>query len=210
MRRRLLLAVALVAVPLAVARAQDLGILGKALTEGAEAVLRDLQTAAPNLTEPQRLYLAEQGAPVLEAWLAWSRGRVRAAGVQPIPPEIRAKLSGFFADVLLDAASYRVGGVDTFDLAAGAIRFADATAVTLGDVIVFADEASAADPVLWAHELAHVQQVREWGLTGFAEQYLFDWHAVERGAYAVEARYELWAKENGVSLPPRPRRPDGG
>jgi hypothetical protein len=49
----------------------------------------------------------------------------------------------------------------------GAVR-----AVTLGDVIVFRDAHLAEDPLLWAHELTHVEQYRRWGVEAFATQYL--------------------------------------
>ena|SRR2546427_488492 len=47
-----------------------------------------------------------------------------------------------------------------------------AAAVTLGDVIFFRDTRLAADPLLWAHELTHVEQYRRLGVETFAPQYL--------------------------------------
>jgi uncharacterized protein DUF4157 len=44
--------------------------------------------------------------------------------------------------------------------------------VTLIDVIIFRDEQQAADPVLWAHELTHVEQYDRLGVEAFAVQYL--------------------------------------
>jgi len=45
-------------------------------------------------------------------------------------------------------------------------------AVTLGDVILFRDTRLAADPLLWAHELTHVEQYRRLGVEGFALRYV--------------------------------------
>ena len=46
------------------------------------------------------------------------------------------------------------------------------TAVTLGDVILFRDAHLAEDPLLWAHELTHVEQYRRLGVETFATRYL--------------------------------------
>jgi hypothetical protein len=45
-------------------------------------------------------------------------------------------------------------------------------AVTLGDVILFRDAYLAEDPVLWAHELTHVEQYQRLGVETFTAQYL--------------------------------------
>jgi hypothetical protein len=45
-------------------------------------------------------------------------------------------------------------------------------AVTLGDVILFRDTRLAGDPLLWAHELTHVEQYRRLGVKTFALRYL--------------------------------------
>ena len=71
----------------------------------------------------------------------------------------------------------------------------NARAVSLGDVIVFRDAALAADPVIWAHELAHVQQYDRWGTLQFAKRYVRDHHAVELEAWEIAARYTMWALE---------------
>jgi hypothetical protein len=45
---------------------------------------------------------------------------------------------------------------------------------------------------LWAHELAHVQQYRKWGIDGFARRYIQDYLAVEQEAEDTEARFGIW------------------
>jgi hypothetical protein len=86
--------------------------------------------------------------------------------------------------------------------------------VSLGDVIVFRDAALAADPVIWAHELAHVQQYDRWGTLQFAKRYVRDHHAVELEAWEIAARYTMWALEEGTprhgisQLTGRPAEPD--
>jgi hypothetical protein len=63
--------------------------------------------------------------------------------------------------------------------------------VALNNVIVFrfADDA-ATNPVLWSHELKHIQQFAEWGVRDFAIRYLRDWNSVEAEAYAAERAFQ--------------------
>jgi hypothetical protein len=73
-----------------------------------------------------------------------------------------------------------------FNLANLSIQYGDAGAVTLIDVIVFANQGGANDPVLWAHELKHVQQFQDSGTHDFAIRYLRSWKSVEDEAYAAQ------------------------
>jgi len=51
-------------------------------------------------------------------------------------------------------------------LPALSFRFGDASAITLDDVVMFRNESDAQNnPVLWAHELAHVMQHEWWGFS---------------------------------------------
>jgi hypothetical protein len=47
-----------------------------------------------------------------------------------------------------------------------------AVAITLDNVIVFADGRYVADLELWAHELTHVEQYSRMGIDGFASRYV--------------------------------------
>jgi Domain of unknown function (DUF4157) len=99
-----------------------------------------------------------------------SRNSAIRAGVEPIPAEIRAQLEPFFPVQILDWVKFRVGSRGALDVQ----RFAfdsGAAAVTLGNVIVFNDDAGASDPCLWAHELEHVIQYKHLGIDGFAQRY---------------------------------------
>jgi hypothetical protein len=63
-------------------------------------------------------------------------------------------------------------------------------------VVVFRDaQAAAEDPVLWAHELWHVQQYREWGSDGFARRYTRDFQSVEGPAYEMGERVRKALRE---------------
>lgn len=61
--------------------------------------------------------------------------------------------------------------------------------VTLIDTIVFADANGANDPVLWAHELKHVQQFRDWGVMDFSIRYIRSYNGVEDQAYGAEEQF---------------------
>ncbi|HSG65666.1 MAG TPA: DUF4157 domain-containing protein, partial [Gammaproteobacteria bacterium] len=84
-----------------------------------------------------------------------------------------------------------VAGQSLFQL--GAVR-----AVTLDNVILFAGADEASDATLWAHELYHVMQYRDWGIEGFAARYLADHRTVEHEAREFRWR---WMKATG-RVPP--------
>ena len=155
--------------------------------------------------------LVETGAPIIEKWIVTWRDGALADGTQPMPPAIKEQLVGYFADTLLDRIRYRVGWADGRPMQSSLFRLLDARALSLGGVIVFRDAGIAADPVIWAHELAHVQQYGRWGTREFAERYLRDHHAVETEAWEVAARYTMWALQEGKLASPAPamqRRPE--
>jgi hypothetical protein len=121
-------------------------------------------------------------APVLASWIASERDAAKAQGVEPIPPAIRAALEGYVPKAVLDGVRWREGASE-LSMPQNMIRFGDATAVTLDDVIVFQKGTAALeDPRFWAHELKHVMQFEEWGVEGFAARYLNDYQAVENEA----------------------------
>ncbi|MDH3030154.1 eCIS core domain-containing protein [Methylobacterium fujisawaense] len=135
----------------------------------------------------------EAGGPALAQLIQASRSDTINAGVQPIPPNIRANLSGFFPDELLNSVTFRVGLGNDLLLASNAFRYGDAVAITLVDVIMFKDANQAYnDLALWAHELGHVEQYRRWGLLDFAKRYAKDSNGVENEANARANSYVSW------------------
>lgn len=152
------------------------------------------------LCVPDPVRVREEGlnlaAARLEAWLLESRRAALRAGTEPIPLMIRAQLAPFYDDALLDEVRYRDGITDEMDAATVMLQNPDVQAVTLVDVVVFRDaQAAAADPVLWAHELWHVQQYREWGTDGFAQRYTRNFQAVEGPAYEMGERVRKALRE---------------
>lgn len=152
------------------------------------------------LCVPDPVRVREDGlnmaATRLEAWLLQSRQAALRAGTEPIPLMIRAQLAAFYDEALLDSVRFRVGITDEMDAATVMLQNPDVQAVTLVDVVVFRDAGAAADDAtLWAHELWHVQQYREWGTDGFAQRYTRDFQSVEGPAYEMQARVRRALRE---------------
>jgi len=142
-------------------------------------------------------------APLLASWIESERDAAKAQGVESIPPEIRAALAGYVPEPVLDRVRWREGASE-ISLPQNMIRFGHATAVTLDDVIVFEEGATALeDPRFWAHELKHVMQFEEWGVQGFATRYLSDSNAVE-----TEANEYRWQFMKHAGLIPEVRLTD--
>jgi hypothetical protein len=141
---------------------------------------------------------ADHGGPILERWILASRDEAIREGVLPIPPEMKAMLLGFFPESLLDRARYRIGWGSKASLQGYVFGVGDTKGITLGEVIVFRDAETATDPLIWAHELAHVQQYERWGTREFAARYIRSFGEVEEEAWRVHGRYKSWAQRNGL------------
>lgn len=169
---------------------------------------------APPVPEPRTLerpwsfmdraaeWAAESAGPVIAKLIRSSRAAAIEAGVDPIPASMRARLSGFFPETLLDRVRYRVGGGAESTVQGYLFRSEYVLATTLDDVIVFRNQDDAeTDPVLWAHELAHVEQYEQLGIDGFAHAYVRDHKALEHAAMRVAGRYDSWARRHGKAPP---------
>ncbi|MFZ6044872.1 DUF4157 domain-containing protein [Pseudomonas sp. CR3202] len=128
-------------------------------------------------------------ADALQQWLLQSRADALAGGVEAMPAGIRRQLVPYFDAALLDAVRYRIGDSSELGTASAMLHDPDIKAATLIDIIVFRDAESAeGDTALWAHELTHARQFREWGVEGFAARYSRDPDSVEGPAYEVQFR----------------------
>ncbi|HSC85452.1 MAG TPA: DUF4157 domain-containing protein [Pseudomonas sp.] len=135
-------------------------------------------------------------ASTLEEQLRQSRDRAIQAGTNPMPAAIRQQLLPYYDSQLLDMARYRVGNGEELDLAGTMLQNPDIQAVTLIDIVIFRSEQDAQDNLaLWAHELWHVQQYRDWGVHDFALRYTRDFNAVETPAYQIQARVRTAARQ---------------
>jgi hypothetical protein len=122
-----------------------------------------------------------------------ARQQAIADGVRPIPATIYRALLGYFPAALLQRCRFATGTSRALTLQALAFSYGDATAVTLGEVILFKSERVAeGDLKVWAHELTHVMQYQRWGVDGFAERYVRDSAAVEQEAVDNANRFAAW------------------
>jgi hypothetical protein len=156
----------------------------KALQDAARPITESTVTAAGN---------------ALAQWMIASRNTAMN-GAMPIPRDVRQALTGYASEDSMNRARYNIGDSGFANLANNLEKGGLATAVTLIDVIVFRGPSEASDPALWAHELTHVDQYREWGVVSFAVQYVRNWHGVEDPAYAKQNGYQAWAQQHTFNV----------
>ena len=124
-----------------------------------------------------------------------ARQRAIADGVRAIPSGINRALLGYFPSELLRKARFATGASHALTLPALAFSYGDATAITLGEVILFKSERVAdADLKVWAHEMTHVMQYQRWGIDGFADRYVRDNASVEQEAIDNANRFLAWQR----------------
>lgn len=140
----------------------------------------------------------------LAVWMQESRNNA-IGSAQPIPPEIRQPLRGYLIDDdAMNRVRFKVDDNGVVNLANDTFHFGamftgiDANAVTLVDLVIFRTADGANNPALWAHELTHVMQYRNWGVDNFGVRYARDANAVERPAYAAGDNYWTWRSQAGL------------
>lgn len=164
------------------------------------AAARDRATAAASA----------RAAAGFAGWLAASARSAEAEGVGPMPAPVREALTGFVDDDSLERVRYRIGGGSAASLQTYAFLNPRTRAVALDGVIVFRDGENAAKPRYWVHEIVHLEQIRRWGLDGFARRYLADATAVEAEAWAATERYVAWALRRELEAAAEPPDAAGG
>jgi hypothetical protein len=132
-------------------------------------------------------------APMLRSWVTATRDTALEQDAQTIPAAIRRALIEHVDADVLDAVRWQID-TSFVSLQRAVFGLGYAPAMTVDHVLIFRDSDAAADPMLWAHELAHVMQFRRWGIDGFVERYLADYQAVETEATEFHWR---WMKETG-------------
>jgi hypothetical protein len=151
-----------------------------------------------------------QAAAGLAGWLAASARAAQAEGVGPVPADVREALAGFVDDGTLERVRYRIGGGGLGSLHRYAFLDPRTRAVALDGVIVFRDRENALKPRYWVHEIVHLEQIRRWGLEGFARRYLADAAAVEAEAWAATERYVAWALRRELEATAEPAKTGRG
>lgn len=142
----------------------------------------------------QAQYGSNLVASALETALKRSRDTVRVDS-KPVPEEVIRALSPFYSRETFEGVRYAVGDISPTGLAGFAIRNGNAAAVTLVDTIVFKDDDYVKNIALWAHEMHHIEQYKEWGLSGFATRYAFGWTEVEESAETKARDFVTWYKD---------------
>lgn len=142
----------------------------------------------------QTQYSANVISETFAAALQSSRDAVRPDS-KPIPEAVIKGLVPFYPEELLRSVRYSIGDPSKTGLAGFAIRNGNAAAVTLIDTVVFKDESFVNSLALWAHEIHHVQQYRDWGLSGFAARYAFGWNDVEAEASERATQFVTWYRD---------------
>lgn len=127
-----------------------------------------------------------------------ARQQAIADGVRTIPAPIYRSLLGYFPAALLQKCRFATGSSRALTLPALAFSYGDATAITLGDVVLFKREKVAeSDLKAWAHELTHVMQYQRWGIDDFADRYVRDSGSVEQEAIDNSNRFMAWLPTRG-------------
>jgi len=165
----------------------------KAGQDTANTVAKAGQDVANAINELQASVLS---GPTLEQAIIASHNTA-INGAMPIPPQIRQQLTGYASEDSMNRVRYKIGDNGFANLAHLLEQGGVAAAVTLIDVVVFRGPSEAADPSIWAHELTHVDQYRDWGVHSFAVQYARNWRSVEDPAYAKGNGYQAWVANSG-------------
>lgn len=131
--------------------------------------------------------------PVLGTLIRQSRSAAIERGVAAMPTDVREAFAEFIPSDVLNSVRWRVDG-ETSLMGAMLFQPGAVRAVTLDNVIVFANAEEANNINLWAHELCHVLQYSKWGIDGFAERFLADHRVLE--SEAREFRWR-WMKATG-------------
>lgn len=146
---------------------------------------------------------AQTAGPILEQWLVASRNSA-IGSASPIPAHVRAALSGFVDERVLNRVRYKVGDNGILNLAGLTIAYGDfvtgqqAQAVALMDLVVFRDHHDAMNNLgLWVHELVHVRQYMDMGVRDFSIRYARNSGDLEGPAYQETPRFFSWSDGRG-------------
>ena len=138
----------------------------------------------------------ERWAPVLKNYILVSRQEAFNRGTYALPPQIVQEFTGFYASNVL-SVRFGIGGGNDLSLQAGTFQYGERAAIVLDTVIVFrsANDASTSNIHLWAHELAHVEQYRAWGIDDFTKRYIRDFNSVENEAERRAQEFLAWRNQ---------------
>ncbi|MBV0882140.1 DUF4157 domain-containing protein [Noviherbaspirillum sp. L7-7A] len=137
-----------------------------------------------------------------------ARNAVINGGGAPIPVHIKSFLQRWYPLDLINSVRWTSNwGPLNNSLQAAQMNFNSSTqAIALINAVVFRNAANSQDPALWAHEMYHINQYRQWGVFGFAQRWVDNSSVngpVESPAYAreKEARAVLSQTAGGGTFP---------
>ena len=133
-----------------------------------EQVIKQPEAVIEMAQYPGNLFYAPVATGIVS-----SRNAIVARG-RPIPEPVIVKLRPWYAEDLMRSVRWTsdYGGF-LHSLQAAQMTFNPNTnAIALMNGVVFRNDGLAQDPVLWAHELFHVQQYRDWGVFNFARKWV--------------------------------------
>jgi hypothetical protein len=128
--------------------------------------------------------------PGLALAFAVRQAKAQAAfGARAMPPDVYQQLTQYFSPAFLQSVAFNTfsNARITLDSAVMLLNN-DVAAITLEDIVVFRNESDAHNPVLWAHELTHVQQYRNRGVDAFANMYTTNAWVLENEAIDTQNR----------------------
>lgn len=134
------------------------------------------------------------GMPIALA-IADGRNTALKLGVYRIPEEIKAQLSMYFDQSLLNSVRYTVNdNLINNGLPQAVALNTQAGAITLINVIIFKNTGGSTNVDLWAHEMFHVRQYKELGLAKFAATLAItgvrgENSAIEKPAYLYDTHF---------------------
>jgi hypothetical protein len=146
----------------------------------------------------------EIAGPILAELIRAGISDANNGELKPLPPHVKRSLAGYFPADLLDKVRWR-SGYGTATLQSLSLKLGNRDAITLDNIIVFEDGRSIENLHLVAHEVAHVLQYHQWGITDFAKRYVRNYGGVEA---AAERMAQEWA--SGKRPLAKPARPTGG
>ena len=160
-------------------------------------MLAGMLSASPARAQPTIAPgLRDWAGRLLASLIQTTREQAIADGVRPMPPAIYRGLLGYFPPAVLQKVRFGITDTGRIALPTLAFTYGHASAITLGDVILFRDERAAqTDLKLWVHELTHAMQYQRWGIDGFATRYIEDSGSVEKEAQENVARFSQWKGE---------------
>lgn len=134
-----------------------------------EVVARNPDQLLNLVTHPQdAAYVA------VASGMSAARNAVLVKGGNRIPPDIRAALAPWYPAELLESIRWSTewNAIQNVPQLVQFLSMPNIRAMTFMNVVIFHNPREIDDVELWAHEIHHAQQYKEWGLVEFAKRWV--------------------------------------